>query len=379
MEKLQNIPKELLTSTISLDYRTPMSSVIMHLKKYPAVVLYKDKDYYGIVDSRSIYRARHGLKLQEGEKVERFATKVPQITNSTQVYELVNSFYKSGVKALPYSNGSKITGVLERRTLLKVLLSLNLVEGIQINQAMTTPVLAIDSRASISQAKAVMDAKRVNRLIVLQNGKFAGLITNYDISKQYARGEERLPEMKTKMYSPSNVAVSSVMERNARSIEFNRPLAEAIRDMIENRISSLIVLKKGNPIGIVTVTDVFESILARQNVEPAKVFMSGFDRNTYPYEEEAKQTLNSLVGSIERLSGMDVDYVTFKVKRSKSKLYEMQIRLSLGKHGIISMHTTKYMFDEALSELIKNLKHKVIKEKESILTHKRELVRDLEE
>ena len=117
-----------------------MSSVIMHLKKYPAVVLYKDKDYYGIVDSRSIYRARHGLKLQEGEKVERFATKVPQITNSTQVYELVNSFYKSGVKALPYSNGSKITGVLERRTLLKVLLSLNLVEGIQINQAMTTPV-----------------------------------------------------------------------------------------------------------------------------------------------------------------------------------------------------------------------------------------------
>ena len=76
---------------------------------------------------------------------------------------------------------------------------------------------------------------------------------------------------------------------------------------------------------------------------------------------------------------MDVDYVTFKVKRSKSKLYEMQIRLSLGKHGIISMHTTKYMFDEALSELIKNLKHKVIKEKESILTHKRELVRDLEE
>jgi signal-transduction protein with cAMP-binding, CBS, and nucleotidyltransferase domain len=379
MEKIQNIPKELLTSTINLDYRTPMSSVIMHLKKYPAVVLYKDKDYYGIVDSRSIYRARHGLKLQEGEKVERFVTKVPQITNSTQVYELVNSFYKSGVKALPYSNGSKITGVLERRTLLKVLLSLNLVEGIQINQAMTTPVLAIDSRASISQAKAVMDAKRVNRLIVLQNGKFSGLITNYDISKQYARGGERLPEMKTKMYSPSNVAISSVMERNARSIEYNRPLAEAIRDMIESRISSLIVLKKGNPIGIVTVTDVFESILARQKVEPSKVFMSGFDRNTYPYEEEAKQTLNSLVGSIERLSGMDVDYVTLKVKRSKSKLYEMQIRLSLGRHGIISMHTTKYMFDEALDDLIKNLKHKVIKEKESILTHKRELVRDLEE
>ena len=338
----------------------------------------KDKDYYGIVDSRSIYRASKGLKLQDKEKIDNFVARVPTITNSTSIYELVNSFYKSGVKALPYSNGNKITGVLERKTVLKVLLSLNLVGGIQVNQAMTTPVLAIDARASIAQAKSVMESKRINRLVVLQNSKFAGLITNYDIAKEYTR-DQRLPEMKTKVYNPSNVAISSVMERNARSIEYNRPIAEAIREMIENNISSLIVLKRSNPVGIITVTDIFESILARQRVEPSKIFMSGFDRNTYQYEEEAKETLDSFVGSIEKLSGIDVDYVTLKIKRSKSKLYEMQVRLSLGRHGIISMHTTKYMFSEALNELIRNLKHKVIKEKESILTHKRELVRNPEE
>ncbi len=378
MEKIQNIPKELLTNTVNLDYKTPMSNVMVHLKKYPAVVLYKDKDYYGIVDSRSIYRATKGFRLQDKEKIDNFVVRVPTITNSTSVYELLNSFYRSGVKALPYSNGNKITGVLERKTVLKVLLSLNLVSGIQVNQAMTTPVLAIDARASISQAKSVMDNKRINRLVVLQNSKFAGLVTNYDIAKQYTM-EQRLPEMKTKLYSPSNVSVSSIMEKNARSIEYNRPVAEAIREMVENKISSLVVLKRSNPIGIITVTDIFESVLARQKVEQSKIFMSGFDRNTYQYEEDARQTLDSFVGSIEKLSGIDVDYVTLKVKRSKSKLYEMQVRLSLGKHGIISMHTTKYLFEDALNELIKNLKHKVIKEKESILTHKRELVKNPEE
>ena len=77
MEKIQNIPKELLTATLHLDYKTPMSTVITHLKKYPAVVLYKDKDYYGIVDSRSIYRASKGLKFQDREKIDNFVVRVP--------------------------------------------------------------------------------------------------------------------------------------------------------------------------------------------------------------------------------------------------------------------------------------------------------------
>ncbi len=376
---MQNIPKELIRSTQIFDYKTPMSRLIAQLKRYPALVVYKDKNYYGILDSRTIYRTSHGFKYLENEKAEKFVAKVSKITNDTTVYELINIFYKSGVKALPYFNGSKVTGILERSTLLKVLLSLNLVEGMDVNKAMTTPVLAIDGRASLVQAKSVMDDRKVKRLVVVQNSKFAGLITNYDIAKRYMNSSEHLPEMKTKVYNPSNVAISSVMEKNVRTIEYNRPIADALREMIERNVSSLVVLKKGNPIGIITVTDVFESILARRAVQPEKVFMSGFDKNTYQYEEEAKAELESFANSIEKLSGIEVDYITFNVKRSKSKLYEMQIRLSLGRHGIISMHATKYLFDDTLDELIKKLKHRIIKEKDVVLTHKREIIKDFGE
>jgi CBS domain-containing protein len=377
VERTQNIPKELISSALNIDYKMPISKAISNLKKYPAVIVYKDKEYFGIVDSRAIYRAKKGLKLSSSERVEKFTTKVPKISNSTSIYDLIYYFYKSGVKALPYSTGNKITGVLERKTLLKVLLSLNIMKDMQVNQAMTTPVLAIDSKASLAQAAATMREKNVNRLVVLEDSRFAGLLTNYDVAKKYTMmTSDHLPEMKTEVYKPANVAIKSIMERNAKSVEYNRPIAEAVRDMVENNISSLIVLKGGKPIGIMTVTDVFESILARQKTEPSKIFMSGFDDKTYQYEDEARESLKSFADSIERLSGIEVDYITLKVKSIRSKIYEMQVRVSLGKHGIISMNTTEYLFGDALNDIMTKLKNRIIKEKDSIVTNKRENLRE---
>lgn len=381
MERAQNIPKELISNTFTVDYNTSMSKVSSYLKKYPAIIVNKNKEYYGVVDSRTIYRANRSLKLSINEKVEKFSAKAPKINNSTSIYDVVYYFYRSEVRALPYSTGNKIVGVLERRTFLKVLLSMNMLDKLKVNQVMTTPVLAIDGKASIAQAKSIMRDRKVNRLIVLEGGKFSGLITNYDITNQFSHNLERRPDWKDETYSPSNISIKSIMESDPRSIDFNRAASDAVRDMIENKVSSLVVTKGSNPIGVITVTDVLESILARNKTAKDKVFTSGFDDDTYQYQEDTKAELNSLIAHVEKLSGIDVDYITFKVKKTHSKLYEMQIRLSLGKHGMISMHNTKYLFDDALKDLITKVRHKVMKEKETIITNKRETIssEDVEE
>jgi CBS domain-containing protein len=274
--------------------------------------------------------------------------------------------------SLPYSNGKKVTGVFERKMLLKILLSLNVLENMKVNEVMTTPVLTIDAKANLAQAKSTMRDKKINRLLVMQNDKFAGLITNHDMISHYTKSQERRPMMKDTAYAPSNIAISSVMETNTMQVQANRDVSEAVRDMVENKVSSLVVMKGSRPIGMLTVTDIFEGILTTQKSVKSKVFMSGFDQATYPYEDGAREELTSLIEHIQKMSGIDVDYLTFKVKHPHTKLYEMQVRLSLGRHGIISMHTTKYLFDDALNDLIKKLKHRVIKEKEIIITHKKE-------
>ena len=66
MERIQNIPKDLISSTLNIDYKTPMSKVHTYLKKYAAVIVNNDRAYYGIVDTRTVYRAQKGLKLPVG-------------------------------------------------------------------------------------------------------------------------------------------------------------------------------------------------------------------------------------------------------------------------------------------------------------------------
>ena len=70
-------------------------------------------------------------------------------------------------------NGEKIGGIfLERKTLLKMILSLGILESMQVREVMTTPVLSIDAKANISEALSAMRLHNVKRLAVLRDGKF---------------------------------------------------------------------------------------------------------------------------------------------------------------------------------------------------------------
>lgn len=268
---INQIPTDLISETLTVDCKTPITSVIPKLAKYPAVVVSKNNSYYGIVDSRAVYRSRQNLKLGRSETLEKFAVRVPRITSSTTVDDLIYYFYRSRVKALPYYNGKRISGVLERTTLLKMMLSMGLLKDIKVREAMTTPVLAIDANASISQARATMRNNRVNRLVVLDNNKFAGLLTNYDIMQGYTKVRDRLPEMRSK--EDSSVTVGDMMERNPRFIDHDSGLSEAVRELVENHISSVLVMKKGRPVGMLTVMDVLESVVAKRRIEERRIFI----------------------------------------------------------------------------------------------------------
>lgn len=368
MANQQKIPSSLISKTLSFDSRTPATKVIPSLKKYPAVVVNKGKEYFGIVDTRALYRSNQGLKLSSGQSIEPYAVRAPKITSSTSVDDLVSYFYKAHTKALPFMEGKRITGVLSRKTLLKMLLSYNILDGIKTNEAMTSPALAIDVKSSIAQAKTIMREHKVSKLLVLDGERFVGMVSNYDMVQRFTRPQERLPEMKTEVYTPSNVQLSEAMERNVKSIEFNRGLSDAVRELIENNISSLVVLRKGMPVGILTVTDVLERVLARERVQPERIFITGLDSYTYQFEPEIREELQSFITEMERLRGIDIEFITLRVRRIKTKEYELHSRLSLGARGIVNMHSLQFTFEDALNDLLTKLEHKVKREKERFLT-----------
>lgn len=368
MATVYNIPDELVSKTISFDYKTPITKVIPALSKYSAVIVNKNKKYHGIIDRRSVYRTAT-LKLAKTEDLKRFSINAPKISENTSIDDIISYFYKARVRALPFSEGQKIVGVFERHTFLKMLLSLGLLKDMKVNEAMTTPVLAIDENASLAQAHAAMRSNKVNRLVVMDNNRVAGLVTHYDITQKYTRvTDERMPWWRDKKYTPSNLPVRDIMETNPSSIEYNKAVSDAVRQFVERKISSTIVLKSSKPVGILTVMDVLESLIASRRIEEKRVYISGFDQYTYSYEDEIMEQLKAFINNVEKFKNIKIDYVTLRMKKIKNKSYELQARISLNRGGIISMHSVKYSFQEAFRDLLQKLDKSIRREKEKMLT-----------
>jgi CBS domain-containing protein len=349
-----NIPKELISGTQSFDAKTPISEIISSIGKYGAVVVNRSAKYYGIIDNRSVYR--FGSARGAGrESAGKFSIAVSPITNSTSIDDVIMEFYKSRTKALPYLSGTRIVGIIKRLTLLKVLLSLQMLSGINVGEVMTSPVLTIDADSTLSQAKAAMRDKKVSRLVVMQNKRLYGIITNYDLVQDHPKGADRLPEMKSRSYGSSDAQLSGVASRNLISVDYGKSLPDAARSMIENDVSSIVVTRRGSPVGIITMFDIFGSVLSRRRIEDQKVFISGLGAENREYEITIKAALKEFMKKADRLKESHALYMTLNIKRGHGRMYEMHARLTMENQGAIYMHASDYTLEKTLNQLISKL------------------------
>ena len=68
------------------------------------------------------------------------------------------------------------------------------VEAVTASQAMTSPAVTITSGRPIHEAAAIMTARRVNRLPVVDDGRLVGIISRADLVRAYVRSDDELAE-----------------------------------------------------------------------------------------------------------------------------------------------------------------------------------------
>lgn len=356
----------MIAKTETVDVKTPLSKVLPLLGRYPAVIVRKNKEYYGVVDSRSIFRAGAPLKLQKNQSIERYVSKVPSLERGMQIDDVILSFYKAGVEALPFAENGTTIGVLDRGTLLKILLSLRLLDGIRISEVMSTPMIAVGDRIAMAQAKAVMENSRVSRLAVLHEGKFTGMLTYYALLKNYAHSEA-LPEMKSSRHSPADVEISKAVEPNPRSASQDRDLAYAARSMVENGVSSLVITDgRDTPIGMLTIRDILEAVLARRRIGESRVFISGLDGETKEYEAELRGELKQLMSKIEGKE-IKMDYITMHIKKVRANRYDIKVRAAIRGRSTISAHVTDFLLERTFKKALAVLRRDILEEKGRVL------------
>jgi acetoin utilization protein AcuB len=125
---------------------------------------------------------------------------------------------------------------------------------------MTTHVVTVPSKTSISDAKRIMEAHRFERLPVVDNGKLVGIVTA-------RRLESVSPSKATSLtiweltYLLQTTPVKEIMEKKVMTTTPDSTVEEAVTLAQLSKVGALVVLKDKKVVGIVTTNDLFYKII----------------------------------------------------------------------------------------------------------------------
>lgn len=129
-----------------------------------------------------------------------------------------------------------------------------------VKHLMSPDPISIAPDQTVAEAGALMAEKGIRHLPVLEVGKLVGLVTRASLA-------QALPGLGTGLtrfeynYLTANTRIREVMIREPAFGTEDMAAEEAARVMNTKRISSLVIVREGKPVGIITDTDIFEAML----------------------------------------------------------------------------------------------------------------------
>lgn len=128
---------------------------------------------------------------------------------------------------------------------------------------MTPKPICVAPETQMLDARRRMTEERIRHLVVVEDGRVVGIVTDRDIRLNMPSPATSLSVWEIN-YLLTRLTVGEVMSRAVILVDPDRPVAEAAGIMIDHKIGALPVVDDGRLVGIVTETD-FVRLAARQD------------------------------------------------------------------------------------------------------------------
>ncbi|MFH0889724.1 MAG: CBS domain-containing protein [Candidatus Aenigmatarchaeota archaeon] len=117
---------------------------------------------------------------------------------------------------------------------------------IKVKDAMVKKIITIGESVNIQTAARAMTENRVGSLVVMRGKNPVGILTESDIIKKVVRRD----------LSAANAHVKEIMSHPLKYVGPDEDLGSVAKKMIANKIRRIIVMKRGELLGIITHTDI---------------------------------------------------------------------------------------------------------------------------
>jgi CBS domain-containing protein len=130
-----------------------------------------------------------------------------------------------------------------------------------VKDRMSHPVLTVQPDTPVSDAYELMTSKAIRRLPVVENDKLVGIVTLGDLRE--ARPSSSMSVSIYELnYLISKLTVGEVMSHGPYTVTPDTPVQEAIRLMLDRKVSGLpVVDDRMRVVGIITESDVFKMLI----------------------------------------------------------------------------------------------------------------------
>lgn len=118
-----------------------------------------------------------------------------------------------------------------------------------VRNVMTSPVRTIDPDMSVTEAARILWDERIGALVVEGDDDIAGIITESDVVRGVCAGHDA-----------ERLRVRGLMTDAVMTIDHEETVRDASARMQDNKIKKLPVTDDGTLVGIVTTTDIAESL-----------------------------------------------------------------------------------------------------------------------
>ena len=119
-----------------------------------------------------------------------------------------------------------------------------------IKNAMNRKVVVVKPEDSVKKAVKLLSAKGIGCLIVTENDKPVGILTERDVLNRIV-----IPSLSTE-----KTKVKQIMTKKLISLDSEKNIADAANLLEKNKIKKLPIIEKGKLAGIITMTDLMKSM-----------------------------------------------------------------------------------------------------------------------
>lgn len=228
-----------------------ISKTIMSSGHRTIPVVTKENEILGIVTYMDILDAI--LKgLTRNSQVSSFMTrKIISCESSDSIRTILQKIKFSKRGNLPVLNRNKLVGMIGERDFLELFASKYF--GKSISQIMTHKPFFVQGNSTIFTTMKAMVNTHYRRFPVVEKGSLVGVVTGGDILRFLVNENFNMIKL--------HLSIDEIMSTPAKHISMNADMSDALKMMIDEKISGLPVLDDDSKmVGVVTERDVIEKL-----------------------------------------------------------------------------------------------------------------------